>query len=272
MVMRRALEYATGLGVLIAQHAEEPRLTVGAIAHEGPNAALLGLSGWPRAAEESIVARDALLARDAGARVHICHASTAGTVEILRWAKAQGISITAEVTPHHLLLDDTRLTSYDGRNRVNPPLREASDAEALRQALVDGVIDCVATDHAPHAEHEKVCEFANARPGMLGLQTALSVVVRTMLEPGLLTWRDVARILSENPARIAGLPDQGRQLEVGEPANLTVVDPDATWTVRGSDLASRSDNTPYESMTLPATVTATMLRGKVTARDGKCPA
>jgi dihydroorotase len=272
MVMRRALEYATGLGVLIAQHAEEPRLTVGAIAHEGPNAALLGLSGWPRAAEESIVARDALLARDAGARVHICHASTAGTVEILRWAKAQGISITAEVTPHHLLLDDTRLTSYDGRNRVNPPLREVSDAEALRQALADGVIDCVATDHAPHAEHEKVCEFANARPGMLGLQTALSVVVRTMVEPGFLTWRGVARILSENPARIAGLPDHGRPLEVGEPANLTVVDPDATWTVRGSDLASRSDNTPYESMTMPATVTATMLRGKVTARDGKCPA
>ena len=154
--------------MLIAQHAEEPRLTVGAVAHEGPNAARLGLAGWPRAAEESIVARDALLARDAGARVHICHASTAGTVEIIRWAKAQGISITAEVTPHHLLLDDTRLASYDGRNRVNPPLREASDAEALRQALADGVIDCVATDHAPHAEHEKFCEFAAARPGMLG--------------------------------------------------------------------------------------------------------
>ena len=231
LVMRRALEYATGLGVLIAQHAEEPRLTVGAVAHEGPNAARLGLAGWPRAAEESIVARDALLARDAGARVHICHASTAGTVEILRWAKAQGISITAEVTPHHLLLDDTRLATYDGRNRVNPPLREAGDAEALRQALADGVIDCVATDHAPHAEHEKMCEFANARPGMLGLQTALSVVVETMVRPGLLTWRDVARVMSENPARIVGLPDQGRPLEVGEPANLTVVDPDATWTV-----------------------------------------
>ena len=187
LVMRRALEYATGLGVLIAQHAEEPRLTVGAVAHEGPNAARLGLSGWPRAAEESIVARDALLARDAGARVHICHASTAGTVEILRWAKAQGISITAEVTPHHLLLDDTRLATYDGRNRVNPPLREAGDAVALRQALADGVIDCVATDHAPHAEHEKFCEFAAARPGMLGLQTALSVVVETMVRPGLLT-------------------------------------------------------------------------------------
>lgn len=269
LIMRRALEYATGLGVLIAQHAEEPRLTVGAVAHEGPMAARLGLAGWPRAAEESIVARDALLARDAGARVHICHASAAGTVEILKWAKDQGISITAEVTPHHLLLDDARLASYDGVNRVNPPLREASDAVALRQALADGIIDCVATDHAPHAEHEKCVEFAAARPGMLGLQTALSVVVQAMVAPGLLSWRDIARVMSENPACIARLPDQGRPLEVGEPANLTVVDPDATWTVTGADLASRSANTPFESMSLPATVTATLLRGKVTARDGK---
>lgn len=269
LIMRRALEYATGLGVLIAQHAEEPRLTVGAVAHEGPMAARLGLAGWPRAAEESIVARDALLARCAGARVHICHASAAGTVEILKWAKDQGISITAEVTPHHLLLDDARLASYDGVNRVNPPLREASDAVALRQALADGIIDCVATDHAPHAEHEKCVEFAAARPGMLGLQTALSVVVQTMVAPGLLSWRDIARVMSENPACIARLPDQGRPLEVGEPANLTVVDPDATWTVTGADLASRSANTPFESMSLPATVTATLLRGKVTARDGK---
>ena len=272
LVMRRALEYASGLGVLIAQHAEEPRLTVGAVAHEGPTAALLGLAGWPRAAEESIVARDALLARDAGARVHICHASTAGTVELIRWAKEQGIPITAEVTPHHLLLDDSRLADYDGRNRVNPPLREAADAVALRQALADGVIDCVATDHAPHAEHEKMCEFAHARPGMLGLQTALSVVVETMVGPGLLTWRDVARVMSEAPARIVGLPDQGRPLEVGEPANLTVVDPDARWTVTGSALASRSDNTPYEEMELPAVVTATLLRGRITARDGKAGA
>jgi dihydroorotase len=269
LVMRRALEYATGLGVLIAQHAEEPRLTDGAVAHEGPNAARLGLAGWPRAAEESIVARDALLARDAGARVHICHASTAGTVEILKWAKQQGISITAEVTPHHLMLDDSRLASYDGRNRVNPPLREASDAEALRRALAEGVIDCVATDHAPHAEHEKCCEFSVARPGMLGLQTALSVVVATMVVPGLLDWRGVARVMSENPADIVGLPDQGRPLEVGEPANLVIVDPDGQWTVEPTALASRSANTPYAAMTLPATVTATLLRGRVTARDGK---
>ena len=269
LVMRRALEYATGLGVLIAQHAEEPRLTVGSVAHEGSTAARLGLTGWPRAAEESIVARDAILARDANARVHICHASTAGTVEILKWAKNQGISITAEVTPHHLLLDDSRLAGYDGVNRVNPPLREDTDVQALRRALADGVIDCVATDHAPHAEQEKCCEFSAARPGMLGLQTALSVIAQTMVVPGLMSWRDVARVMSENPARIAGLPDQGRPLELGEPANLAVIDPDATWTVRRDGLASRSANTPYDAMTLPATVTATLLRGRVTAREGK---
>ncbi|MBJ8345301.1 dihydroorotase [Antrihabitans sp. YC2-6] len=269
LLMRRALEYASSLGVLIAQHAEEPRLTVGAVAHEGPNAARLGLSGWPRAAEESIVARDAILARDAGSRVHICHASTAGTVELLIWAKSQGISITAEVTPHHLLLDDSRLATYDAVNKVNPPLREASDAAALRKALADGTIDCVATDHAPHAEQEKCCEFASARPGMLGLETALSIVVETMVKPGLLDWRGVARVLSERPAEIVGLDDHGRPVAVGEPANLVLVDPDTTWTVRGPELASISNNTPYEAMTLPGTVTATFLRGRVTARSGK---
>ena len=186
----------------------------------------------------------------------------------MKWAKQQGISITAEVTPHHLMLDDGALSGYDGLNRVNPPLREPADTAALRQALADGIIDCVATDHAPHAVHEKCVEFSAARPGMLGLQTALSVVVQTMVLPGLLTWRDVARVMSENPARIARLPDQGRPLEVGEPANLTVVDPDATWTVAGADLASRSANTPYESLTLPAAVTATMLRGRLTCRSG----
>ncbi|RDI67357.1 dihydroorotase [Nocardia pseudobrasiliensis] len=269
LIMRRALEYANTLGVLIAQHAEEPRLTKGAVAHEGPNAARLGLHGWPRAAEESIVARDALLARDAGARVHICHASTAGTVELLKWAKGQGISISAEVTPHHLLLDDSRLETYDAVNKVNPPLREASDAQALRRALAEGVIDCVATDHAPHAEQDKCCEFAAARPGMLGLETALSVIVETMVRTGLLDWRGVARVMSENPSRIAGLDDQGRPLAVGEPANLTLVDPETEWTVRATELASISDNTPFEAMTLPARVTATLLRGRITARDGK---
>ncbi|GAB2633297.1 dihydroorotase [Nocardia goodfellowii] len=269
LIMRRALEYATSLGVLIAQHAEEPRLTEGAVAHEGPTAARLGLAGWPRAAEESIVARDALLARDANARVHICHASTAGTVELVKWAKSQGISITAEVTPHHLLLDDSRLETYDAVNKVNPPLREASDAAALRQALADGVIDCVATDHAPHAEQDKCCEFSAARPGMLGLETALSIIVSTMVEPGLLDWRGVARVMSEQPAAIVGLDEHGRPIEVGEPANLTLIDPDASWTVRAKELASISNNTPFEDMTFPAKVTATLLRGRVTARDGK---
>ncbi|WP_280219418.1 dihydroorotase [Nocardia neocaledoniensis] len=269
LIMRRALEYANSLGVLIAQHAEEPRLTKGAVAHEGPNAARLGLAGWPRAAEESIVARDALLARDAGARVHICHASTAGTVELVKWAKSQGISITAEVTPHHLLLDDSRLETYDAVNKVNPPLRESADVTALRQALAEGVIDCVATDHAPHAEQDKCCEFAAARPGMLGLETALSIIVQTMVAPGLLDWRGVARVMSEKPAAIVGLDDHGRPIAVGEPANLTLIDPDAEWTVRGAELASISNNTPFEDMTFPAQVSATVLRGRVTAREGK---
>ncbi|MGW0043978.1 dihydroorotase [Rhodococcus sp. NPDC003348] len=269
LIMRRALEYSSALGVLIAQHAEEPRLTVGAVAHEGPTAARLGLGGWPRAAEESIVARDALLARYAGARVHICHASTAGTVELLKWAKGQGISITAEVTPHHLLLDDSRLETYDGVNRVNPPLRERSDVEALRAALADGTVDCVGTDHAPHAEQDKCCEFAQARPGMLGLETALSIIAQTMVEPGLLDWRGVAKVMSERPAEIVGLPDQGRPIAVGEPANLTLVDPSHEWTVHGPDLASIANNTPYEAMTFGAKVTATLLRGKPTVLDGK---
>lgn len=269
LLMRRALEYAKGLDVLIAQHAEEPRLTVGAVAHEGATAARLGLAGWPRAAEESIVVRDALLARDAGARVHICHASTAGTVELLRWAKQQGIAVTAEVTPHHLFLDDSRLQTYDGINRVNPPLREVSDTLALRQALADGIVDCVATDHAPHAAQEKCCEFSQARPGMLGLQTALPIVVETMVNPGLLDWRGVALVMSERPAQIVGLTDQGRPIAVGEPGNLTLVDPDLPWQVEGAKLASLSANTPYESLTMPASVVATTLRGVVTTRNGQ---
>ncbi|GAC85965.1 dihydroorotase [Gordonia paraffinivorans NBRC 108238] len=269
LLMRRALEYAKGLGVLIAQHAEEPRLTVGAVANEGPTASRLGLPGWPRAAEESIVIRDALLARDAGARVHICHASTEGTVELLRWAKEQGISITAEVTPHHLLLDDSRLETYDPVNKVNPPLREVRDTQALRRALAEGVVDCVATDHAPHASQEKCCEFAQAKPGMLGLQTALPIVVETLVKPGLLDWRGVARVMSERPAQIVELTDQGRPIAVGEPGNLAVVDPDASWVVHGDELASLSRNTPYEDMTMPAAVTATVLRGVVTTREGQ---
>ncbi|GAA3006772.1 dihydroorotase [Actinokineospora diospyrosa] len=272
LIMRRALEYTKALDAVIAQHAEEPRLTVGAQAHEGDLAARLGLAGWPSVAEEAIVARDCLLAKHVGARLHVCHVSTEGTAEVLRWAKARGTRVSAEVTPHHLLLDDERLSTYDPVNKVNPPLRTTTDAKALRQALADGTLDCVATDHAPHAAQDKDCEWSAARPGMLGLQTALSIVVATMVEPGLLDWRGVARVMSERPAEIAGLPDQGRPIAVGEPATITLVDPAARWTVRGAELASIATNTPYEGMELPGAVVATFLRGKLTARDGKATA
>jgi dihydroorotase len=269
LLMRRALEYTRGLGGVIAQHAEDPRLTAGAQAHEGEIAARLGLAGWPAAAEESIVARDCLLARDATAALHVCHVSTAGTVELLRWAKERGIRVSAEVTPHHLLLTDERLAGYDPINKVNPPLRTAADTAALRAALAEGIVDCVATDHAPHAAQDKDCEWSAARPGMLGLQTALSVVMATMVRPGLLDWRGVARVMSERPARIGGATDQGRPIAVGQPATLVLVDPDATWTVRGAALASLADNTPYEGMELPGRVVATLLRGEITTEDGK---
>ncbi|SFB21902.1 dihydroorotase [Amycolatopsis marina] len=269
LIMRRALEYSTALDVVVAQHAEEPRLTVGAQAHEGERAARLGYPGWPASAEESIVARDCLLALHAEARLHVCHVSTAGTADVLSWAKARGTRVSAEVTPHHLLLTDERLASYDPVNKVNPPLRTGGDAERLRAALAEGIIDCVATDHAPHAAQDKDCEWAAAKPGMLGLQTALSIVTETMVRPGLLDWRGVARVMSERPAEVAGLPDQGRPIAVGEPANLTLVDPDGEWTVRGTELASIAQNTPYEGMRLPGVVSATLLRGRVTAREGK---
>lgn len=269
LLMRRALEYVRGLGGVVAQHAEDPRLTAGAQAHEGEVAARLGLAGWPAAAEESIVARDCLLARDAAAALHVCHVSTAGTVEVLRWAKERGIRVSAEVTPHHLLLTDERLAGYDPVNKVNPPLRTAADTAALRAALADGIVDCVATDHAPHAGQDKDCEWSAARPGMLGLQTALSVVLATMVRPGLLDWRGVARVMSERPALIGGATGQGRPIAIGEPATLILVDPDATWTVRGAQLASLADNTPFEGMELPGRVLVTMLRGAITAEDGK---
>ncbi|SDY36177.1 dihydroorotase [Amycolatopsis xylanica] len=269
LLMRRALEYTNALGAVIAQHAEEPRLTVGAQAHEGERASRLGYTGWPASAEESIVARDCLLAEHAKARLHVCHVSTSGTADVLRWAKARGTQVSAEVTPHHLLLTDSRLETYDPINKVNPPLRTESDVEKLRAALADGTIDCVATDHAPHAVQDKDCEWSAARPGMLGLQTALSIVAETMVRTGLLDWRGVARVMSERPAEIGGLTDHGRPLAEGEPANLTLVDPDAEWTVSGRELASIAANTPYEGMRLPGVVTATLLRGRITAREGK---
>ena len=271
LLMRRALEYSTALDAVIAQHAEEPRLTVGAQAHEGERAAKLGLAGWPAAAEEAIIARDCLLAAEAGARLHVCHVSTAGSVDVLSWGKNRinGTGISAEVTPHHLLLSDERLAGYDPVNKVNPPLRGEGDVDAVRAGLALGTIDCVATDHAPHAIQDKDCEWSQARPGMLGLQTALSVVTLAMVRTGLLDWRGVARVMSERPAAIAGLPDQGRPIAAGEPANLTLVDPDAEWTVDAAGLASLADNTPYQGMTLPARVVATFLRGTLTAYEGK---
>lgn len=273
-LMRRAVEYSKGLDVLLAQHCEEPRLTEGAVAHEGETAARLGLRGWPRVAEESIVIRDALLARDYGGRLHICHASTEGTVELLRWAKDHDIPLSAEVTPHHLVLTDEKLETYDGNYRVNPPLREHADTLALRQALIDGTVDCVSTDHAPHGSEEKCCEFDKARPGMLGLETSLALIARLFVtdvpdgqEPQ--DWRFVAKVMSERPAEILKLPGQGRPVAVGEPANLCVVDTGRGWTAHGADFASKASNTPYEGEELPVKVSTTLLRGRVTCRDGE---
>lgn len=263
-LMLRALEYAKGMDVLLAQHAEDDRMTGGSSAHEGENAARLGLRGWPRVAEESIVARDALLARDYGNRVHICHASTQGTVELLQWAKEHDIPLTAEVTPHHLLMTDDKLRTYDGLFRVNPPLREQRDTEALRQALLDGTIDCVATDHAPHGSEDKCVEFENARPGMLGLESSLAVIAKLFVETGLADWRFIARVMSERPAEITRLPGHGRPLEVGEPANLTIVDPQHHWVSDSAQLASKSQNNPYAGEEFGARVTHTILRGSVT--------
>ncbi|MDK4274756.1 dihydroorotase [Corynebacterium accolens] len=263
-LMRRALEYAKGMDVLLAQHAEDDRMTGGSSAHEGENAARLGLRGWPRVAEESIVARDALLARDYGNRVHICHASTQGTVELLQWAKEHDIPLTAEVTPHHLLMTDDKLRTYDGLFRVNPPLREQRDTQALRQALLDGTIDCVATDHAPHGSEDKCVEFENARPGMLGLESSLAVIAKLFVETGLADWRFIARVMSERPAEITRLPGHGRPLEVGEPANLTIVDPQHHWVSDSAHLASKSQNNPYAGEEFGARVTHTILRGSVT--------
>ncbi|UIZ93235.1 dihydroorotase [Corynebacterium sp. CNCTC7651] len=263
-LMRRAIEYAKAYDVILAQHAEDHRMTADACAHEGETAAKLGLRGWPRVAEESIVARDAIMTRDYGGRYHLCHASTEGTVELLRWAKGQGIEITAEVTPHHLLLTDDCLNTYDGNYRVNPPLREARDTVALRDALLDGTIDVVATDHAPHGSEDKCVEFEHAKPGMLGLETSLAVVAQVFVQSGLADWRFVAKVMSERPAEILRLEDQGRPIAVGEPANLTLVNPDATWVVHGKELQSKASNTPYEEMAFNAKIVATWLRGTTT--------
>jgi dihydroorotase len=269
-VMRRALEYVKAFGGVVSQHAQDPDLAgPAACCHEGELSGRLGLPGWPGIAEEVIVARDVMLARHTGSRVHVAHVSTAGSVEVVRWAKARGIDVTAEVTPHHLLLTTDLLAGYDPTFKVNPPLRPVEDVEALRTALADGTIDAVATDHAPHARHDKEHAFVDAAFGMLGLETALSVVSTVMVGNGRFGWADVARVMSVNPARIAGLDGHGRSLAVGEPANITLVDPQAQVTVDRDASLSLSRNNPWHGRELTGAVHATFLRGRPTVLDGR---
>ncbi len=272
-LMRRALEYVKPFDAVVAQHAQDPRLAdSGACAHEGEVSGRLGLPGWPAVAEESIIARDVMLAAHTGSRLHVCHVSTAGSVEVIRWAKQRGIDVTAEVTPHHLLLTCDLLEHYDPLYKVNPPLRPAEDVEALRAGLADGTIDAVATDHAPHAAHDKDHAFGDAAFGMLGLETALGVVAAAMVETGLLDWAGVADRMSTRPARIGRICDQGQPLAVGRAANLTVVDPTGEWTVDPGRLASLSRNTPFAGRTLPARVVATFYGGRPTVLAGELAA
>ena len=267
-LMRRALEYVKAVDGVIAQHAQDPRMTEGAQMNEGALSGVLGLRGWPSVAEESIIARDVLLAEHVGSRVHICHLSTRGSVDIVRWAKDRGIDVTAEVTPHHLILTEELARTYDPRYKVNPPLRTADDVEAVRAGLADGTIDAVATDHAPHAREDKDCEWAAGAFGMLGLETAFSVVMETMVVEGRLDWHGVADRMSVRPARIARIADQGRPIEVGEAATLVVVDPTGTWRVDADLSASRSANTPFAGREFPGRVLHTILRGRPTVIDG----
>jgi dihydroorotase len=268
-LMRRALEYVKAFDGVIAQHAQEPQLTKNAQMNEGTLSGILGLTGWPSVAEEAIIARDVLLAEHVGSRLHVCHLSTKGSVEIVRGAKRRGLEVTAEVTPHHLLLTEDKAGSYDPVFKVNPPLRGKADVEAVREGLADGTIDAVATDHAPHPVEDKDCEWSAAAFGMLGLETALSVVQETMVDTGLLTWAEVADRMSFAPARIGAVADHGRPLAAGEPANLTLVDPAARRTIDPRESASLSRNTPYAGMELPGRVVATFLRGVPTVLDGR---
>jgi dihydroorotase len=269
LLMRRALEYVKAFDGVIAQHAQDPRLTEGAQLNEGEMSGRLGLAGWPAVAEEGIIARDCLLAAHVGSWLHICHVSTAGSVDIIRWAKSKGWPVTAEVTPHHLLLTDELAERYDPVFKVNPPLRTAADVAELRSALADGTIDCVATDHAPHPVEAKETEWAEAAFGMTGLETALRVVHKAMVETGLLDWAGVADRMSVRPARIGRLTGQGTPLAEGTPANITLYDPAAPAEAVSASGASKSRNTPFAGMELPGRVVATFLRGAPTVLDGK---
>ncbi len=266
-LMRRAMEYVRAFDGVIAQHAQDPRLAgPDACCHEGAISGRLGLSGWPSAAEATIVARDVQIASLTRSRLHVCHVSTADTVDILRWAKARDIAVTAEVAPHHLLLTTDEVLGYDPTYKVNPPLRPATDVAELRLALGDGTIDAVATDHAPHARHDKEHAFAEAAFGMLGLETALAVVIETMINSGTLDWQALALRMSTAPAHIARLPEQGRRLLDGEPANVVLVDPDARAVVDANASASLSRNNPWHGRNLPDPVVATFWRGRPTFR------
>ena len=272
-LMRQALRRIGAFGGVVAQHAQDCSLA-GSMASipDGPRGARDAQADtpvcWPRVAESVIVARDAQLALDTGAHVHICHVSTAESVEVLRWAKSRGIPLTAEAAPHHLLLDRALLDSRDTRYKVNPPLRGAEDREAVRRGLADGTIDIVATDHAPHLPSDKALPFPDAKPGMVGLEYALAVVVDTMVNTGLLDWNGVADRFSHAPARIGEVSDrQGRPLAVGEPATLTLVDPARRAVVDKDDSLSLGRNNPYHGMDLPDPVLVTLWAGRVTFRD-----
>ncbi len=268
LMMRRALEYVKQFDGVIAQHAQDPRLTEGAQMNEGVIASTLGLKGWPAVAEESIIARDILLANTVGARLHICHVTTKGGVEIIRWAKAQGMKVTAEVTPHHLLLTEELAESYDPIYKVNPPLRTEDDVQALRAALIDGTIDVIGTDHAPHPVESKECEWQNAAFGMVGLETAFPILFTTLIEPGLMTWDRAIEVMSSAPAAIGRYVSHGRALAVGEPAHITVVDPKGALKVDRAQLASKSKNTPFHGMEFHGRVVATVFNGHLTHKVG----
>lgn len=268
LMMRRALEYVKQFDGVIAQHAQDPRLTEGAQMNEGVIASTLGLKGWPAVAEESIIARDILLANTVGARLHICHVTTKGGVEIIRWAKAQGMKVTAEVTPHHLLLTEELAESYDPIYKVNPPLRTEDDVQALRAALIDGTIDVIGTDHAPHPVESKECEWQNAAFGMVGLETAFPILFTTLIEPGLMTWDRAIEVMSSAPAAIGRYVSHGRALAVGEPAHITVVDPKGALMVDRAQLASKSKNTPFHGMEFHGRVVATVFNGHLTHKVG----
>jgi len=268
LLMRRALEYVKTFDGVVAQHAQDPRLTVGAQLNEGALSARLGLAGWPAVAEESIIARDVLLAEHVGARLHVCHVSTAGSVEVIRWAKARGIDVTAEVTPHHLMLTEDLAAGYDARFKVNPPLRRAEDIEALRAALADGTIDIVATDHAPHPAEAKECAWSEAANGMVGLESALSVVHAAVVADGRLDWSDVARVMSVAPARIGRLDGYATPLAVGSPANVALYDPEHVEDWSLDRLRGKSRNTPYLGRRLPGRVVHVLHDGAATVIDG----